>query len=118
MAQCATSALTRACHSVCDAVVIMRRRDVIRLVGRVIVVWPHAAHAQQYAPAVIGFLTSRAPDADTHLLAAFREGLQEMGYAEGRNVVIEYRFAENQYDRLPALAADLVRRQVTMIVAN
>jgi len=96
----------------------MRRRDVIKLVGRVVVMWPCAARAQPYAPAVIGFLTSRAPGADAHLLAAFREGLQTMGYDEGRNVAIEYRFAENQYDRLPALAAELVRRQVTVMVAN
>jgi putative tryptophan/tyrosine transport system substrate-binding protein len=96
----------------------MRRRDVIKLVGGAVVVWPCAAHAQQDAPAVIGFLTSRASGADAHLLAAFREGLKEMGYDEGRNVTIEYRFAENQYDRLPALAAELVRRQVTMIFAN
>ena len=96
----------------------MRRRDVIKLVGGAVVVWPCAAHAQQDAPAVIGFLTSRASGADAHLLAAFREGLKEMGYDEGRNVTIEYRFAENQYDRLPALAAELVRRQVTVIFAN
>src|SRR4029434_6483408 len=96
----------------------MRRRDVIKLVGGAVVVWPCTAHAQQDAPAVIGCLTSRASGADAHLLAAFREGLKEMGYDEGRNVTIEYRFAENQYDRLPALAAELVRRQVTMIVAN
>lgn len=96
----------------------MRRRDVIKLVGRVVVMWPCAARAQPYAPAVIGFLTSRAPGADAHLLAAFREGLQTMGYDEGRNVAIEYRFAENEYARLPALAADLVRRQVALIFAN
>jgi putative ABC transport system substrate-binding protein len=67
---------------------------------------------------VIGFLASRAPGDDPHLLTAFRLGLKEAGYIEGQNVAIEYRFAENQYDRLPALAADLVRRQVTVIAAN
>src|SRR4029078_8530486 len=67
---------------------------------------------------VIGFLGTRAPDDDPHLLAAFRQGLKEAGYVEGETLAIEYRFAENQYDRLPALAADLVRRQVTVIAAN
>src|SRR5713226_5640894 len=67
---------------------------------------------------VIGFLGSRAPGDDPHLLAAFRRGLKEAGYIEGQNVAIEYLFAENQYDRLPALAVDLVRRQVTVIAAT
>jgi putative ABC transport system substrate-binding protein len=96
----------------------VKRRDVIKLLGGAAVAWPCAAPAQQSALPVVGFLTSRAPGADAHLLAAFREGLKEMGYDEGRNVAIAYRFAENQYDRLPALAADLVRHQVTVIFAN
>jgi putative tryptophan/tyrosine transport system substrate-binding protein len=66
---------------------------------------------------VVGFLNTRVPGADPHLLAAFRRGLKETGYVEGQNVAIEYRWANNQYDRLPALAADLVRRQVTVIAA-
>jgi putative ABC transport system substrate-binding protein len=96
----------------------VKRRAVLKLLGAVAVVWPFSALTQQSGLPVVGFLTSRAPGADAHLLAAFREGLKEMGYDEGRSVAIEYRFAANQYDRLPALAADLVRQQVTLIFAN
>ena len=67
---------------------------------------------------VIGFLSSRSPDDDPHLLPAFHRGLKEAGYIEGQNVAIEYRFADNQYDRLPALAGDLVQRRVALIVTN
>ena len=81
-------------------------------------VWPVMARAQQPAMPVIGYLSVGTPDRQSPPLAAFGQGLKEAGYVEGQNVAVEYRYAENQYDRLPALAADLVRRRVAVIVAS
>jgi len=96
----------------------MRRRTFIAGVVSTTATWPLTGRAQQPATPVIGFLGTRAPSDDPQLLTEFRQGLKEVGYAEDQNLAIEYRFAENQYDRLPTLAADLVRRQVAVIVAN
>lgn len=96
----------------------MRRRDFITLIGTAAAAWPLAAHAQQTEKPLIGFLDGRLPDALANRLRGFHRGLREAGYVEGENVTVLYRYAESQIDRLPALADELTRRPVAVIVAS
>jgi putative tryptophan/tyrosine transport system substrate-binding protein len=95
----------------------MRRRDFIKAIASSLVAWPLSARAQQPSIPVIAFLSARSADASVRLATAFRKGLNETGYVEGQNVTVEYHWLEGRYDRLPALMADLVRRQVAVIAS-
>jgi putative tryptophan/tyrosine transport system substrate-binding protein len=96
----------------------MKRREFISLIGGVAATWPLAVQAQQSATPVVGYLDSRTHDEGESRAAAFRRGLQESGYIVGQNVAIEYHWAEQQIDRLPAMATDLVKRRVTVIATG
>jgi len=95
----------------------MRRRQFLSILGGAVVLWPLGAKAQQKEVPLVGFMSARSLDDSTHLLAAFHQGLAEEGFIERQNVAIEYRWARGDYDRLPVMAADLVRRQVSVLVA-
>jgi len=97
---------------------MMRRREFITLVGGATAAWPLGAQAQQEAMAVIGYLGAGSPAAGVRIIAALRESLAEAGYLDGRNVAIQSHWAEGQYDRLPAMASEMVRRQVAIIIAT
>jgi putative tryptophan/tyrosine transport system substrate-binding protein len=93
----------------------MRRREFITLLGGAAVAWPLAAHAQQPDKPVVGFLRGGSPAERAHVIAAFRQGLGAAGYVEGQNLIVEYHWADDELDRLPAMAAELVRRRVSVI---
>jgi putative ABC transport system substrate-binding protein len=96
----------------------MRRREFLALASGVAVTWPFPARTQQLAMPVVGYLNARSAESDARFTTAFREGLKKTGYLEGRNVAIEYRWGDGQYDRLPALATDLVQHKVSVIAAT
>ena len=96
----------------------MKRREFIKLIGGTVAVWPLVARAQQPSIPVVGFLGATTPEATANQVEAFRRGLSETGFVDGHSVKIEYRWAENRYAQLPAMAADLVSRKVDVIVAN
>jgi putative tryptophan/tyrosine transport system substrate-binding protein len=96
----------------------MRRRDFIKVVAGSTVAWPFAARAQQKLSPLVGFLSGRSLSTDAHFVAAFRQGLSEIGYVEGQNLTIEFRWAEGQFDRLPGMVADLIGHQVSVIFAG
>jgi putative ABC transport system substrate-binding protein len=96
----------------------VRRREFITLLSGAAMAWPLAAHAQPATMPMFGFMHTASADRFPHLVAAFGKGLKEVGYVEGQNVAIEYRWAEGQYDRLPKFAADLVARQVSVLAAT
>jgi ABC-type uncharacterized transport system substrate-binding protein len=95
----------------------VKRRDFITLLGGAVIAWPFAACAQQSTMPVVGFLSSRSADDSVRVVASFSDGLAEIGYVDGRNAAIEFRWAQGQFDRLPVLAAELVRRSVTVLAA-
>jgi ABC-type uncharacterized transport system substrate-binding protein len=103
--------------NLCRAYAISKRRTFIVVLGGGAATWPLVTLAQQATSPVIGFLRPTSPDDSVQLLAAWHKGLATAGYVEGQNVAVEYRWAENHFDRLPALAADLVQRRVSVIVA-
>ena len=98
--------------------VTIGRRELLAALGGAAVAWPLAARAQQPTMPVVGWLSTRAPGEGAYLLAAFRQGLKEAGYVEGQNVTLEFRWGEGHYERMPAYAAELVRRAVTVIVTT